>query len=428
MRKGGIGIFQVTIPGFTILSMFAFSYLGILPLYFGWDEYRYDVGVQDREIIFRMFMYSSITILGLVIGFFYAKYVLKIGKINKLTLPVRHSLFNEKLVITALIILCFIVLSIYLYKVPVIALFVLFQEGVSKAALARSLMGNDFPGKYHWYSLIMHNLFNVCTFAMFSLFLNNKKIKTFILFIFAFTGSGFAAIMTTEKSPLVWIIIGLFLTYCIVKYKSNMPMKSIMMILIIVMPILILSYIYAMSTKDIVSALTSVFSRAFAGSIHPAYYYLEYFPCHQNFLLGASFPNPGGLLPFEPYNLTVEIMNWKFPEHIDSGIVGTAPTVFWAEMYANFGFPGVIFFPVFVGIGLYIVSFFLDRIENTDIKVGLVVWSVLHYKNLSITGLSGFIIDIYLFCILMIVLLSIGLANRLKIRYYTIHGGFRLIK
>lgn len=126
--------------------------------------------------------------------------------------------------------------------------------------------------------------------------------------------------------------------------------------------------------------------------------------------MGRSFPNPGGILPIESYRLTEEMMN--------PNDKGSMPTVFWAEAYANFGILGVIFVPFMIGVVLYAVYYMVDKIENTPLKIGFFVWLMQHYKTLSTTGFSGFLIDFYLIMLLFIITLSIAFANRFRIKYY----------
>ena len=56
---------------FRRVGMFNFSVI----IYFGWDEYRYNMGVQDRALIFQVLIFSIISIVGLLAGFTYAKVV-----------------------------------------------------------------------------------------------------------------------------------------------------------------------------------------------------------------------------------------------------------------------------------------------------------------------------------------------------------------
>lgn len=411
----GHNIFTISVPVFLIISMFVYSYSGLLPLYFGWDEYRYDMGVQDRALIFQVLIFSIISIVGLLAGFTYAKVVLRMKHFQKFDY-IRQISRKELLVFAGLTAFCFFVLFVYLSKVPNIAILVALSDGTNDAKLARSLMGNDFDGKYHWYSLIMHDLFNIVTFTLFSAFLLTKKKIIFFLFLVAFLGSSFAAVMATEKAPFAQILIGLLLVYGITLLKGKIPIKVTIILLVVLFSSLIAFYIFFMGSADVFSAFASIFSRAFAGSIQPAYHYLEFFPHHQDFLMGRSFPNPGGILPIEPYRMTVEVMNWVNPN--DKGIVGSMPTVFWAEAYANFGVLGVVLVPFVIGVVLYAVYYLVDKLENTPLKIGFFVWLMQHFKNLSVTGFSGYLIDFSLVALVFILVLSISLANRFKLKYY----------
>ena len=222
--------------------------------------------------------------------------------------------------------------------------------------------------------------------------------------------------MATEKGPFAQILIGLLLVYGITLLKGKIPIKATIILVVVLFSSLIVFYIFFTDSEDAFSAFGSIFSRALAGSIQPAYHYLEFFPHHQDFLMGRSFPNPGGILPIEPYKMTIEVMNWVDPN--DYGIVGTMPTVFWAEAYANFGILGVVFVPFVIGVVVYTVYYFVDKIENTPIKIGFFVWLMQHFKSLSVTGFSGYLIDFYLIAVGFVLILSIAFANRFKIKYY----------
>jgi oligosaccharide repeat unit polymerase len=417
MDSIGHNIFTISIPVFLIISMFVYAYFGALPLYFGWDEYRYSMGVQDKTLVFQVLLYSMISIVGLLAGFTYAKYVLRMNAFQGFYC-IRQISRKELLILVGLIAFCFFVLFVYLSKITTVALFVTLSDGPSDdSRLARSLMGNDFSGKYHWYKVIMHHLFNLVTFALFSAFLLTKRKVVFFFFFVAFLGNSFAAVMATEKGPFAKILIGLLLVYGITLLKGKIPIKATIILLIILFSSLIVFYIYFMGSSDVFSALSSIFSRALAGSIQPAYHYLEFFPHNQEFLMGRSFPNPGGIMQFEPYRMTVEVKNWVDPN--DHGIVGSMPTVFWGEAYANFGVFGVFIVPFIVGTALYALYYLVDKLENTPLKIGFFVWLMQHYQTLSTTGFSGFFIDFYLFIIIFIVFMSIAFANRFKIKFYT---------
>lgn len=418
MHKVGMDIFKISIPSVLILSMFAYAYVGLMPLYFGWDQYRYDMGVQDKTLVFQVLLMSMWTIVGLLVGFTYARYTLKMKPLVDFDC-MRQLRVIEVLSLMGLMVLCYLVLLIYLSKVPQIALFVALNDGASTASqLARSNMGNNFDGKYHWYHLFFSDLFAIVTWSCFSAYLVSKRKFTLMLFLIAFLGASFAAIMATEKAPFAQILIGLLFTYALTKLNGQIPIKSTVIFFIILFSVLVCFYIYFMGSDGIISAFISIFSRAFAGSIQPAYYYLQYFPVEQDFLLGKSFPNPGGIMPYTPFELTQVMMEWVNPN--TDGIVGSMPTVFWAEAYANFSYVGVLIMPFVIGVLVYFFNYFFGKIENTPIKVGFYAWLVLHFKSLSITGFSGFLFDIPLAAISILIFSALILSGRLRLKYYNV--------
>jgi oligosaccharide repeat unit polymerase len=417
MKANGLSFFQLTIPSFVILWMFISAYIGTLALYFGWDNYRYASGVTDKMIMLNVYGYTTWTIFSIVAGYIFTKNIIGFGVIKSTSYKHRPLNKKEKLWLFLLLVFCFSILALYISKVPRVALIVALFDGHSEAKLARSLMGNDFAGKYYRYHLVMHHMLNFVTYVYFANWLSLNKRGAFLIFFIAFLGALFSALMATEKAPCIWLLIGLFLTYVLIRRDGKILLFTSIKLMLFLIALLTILYIFFMGSSDIGSAIASVFSRLFTGQIQPAYHYIEFFPANHGFLFGRSFPNPGGILPFEPYRITVELMNFKYPDMATLGIVGSMPTIFWGEMYANFGLIGVIVPPFIVGVALYAVSYMLGLMENTPIKIGLLVWAILHYKNLAATGLSGFIIDIYLVGILGVVFLVVVLANNGKIKY-----------
>jgi hypothetical protein len=166
MNMAGMNMLRATIPSFVILAMFAFGYVGILPLYFAWDDYRYLAGVHDKAILLKVFAFTIWSILTMMLGFLFSKYAIGLRGAVSIDISLRPFRRVELWAMLGLLLFCFTVLLPYLSKIPKIALFVALTEGAKEAKIARSLMGNDFAGKYHWYSLVMHDYLNFGLFAV----------------------------------------------------------------------------------------------------------------------------------------------------------------------------------------------------------------------------------------------------------------------
>jgi hypothetical protein len=93
------------------------------------------------------------------------------------------------------------------------------------------------------------------------------------------------------------------------------------------------------------------------------------------------------------------------------------PTFFWGDMYANFGYAGIIFPPFFIGFLLYGLNILLFRFPMTPIFLSVYIWIILHYKSLAVTSLGKFIIDIKMFIVIFFLILVLSTPNYLKIKY-----------
>ncbi|AXY55323.1 hypothetical protein CDG60_01095 [Acinetobacter chinensis] len=409
-------ILKVGILNFLLISIFVFAYIGIIFLFFHMDPLRVSNGVIDRETIFLVWFFSSLSIFFIMLG----------GGVAKKTLSLADSHFSierikkinniQRLKSYIFIVIGIVFLYLYIKAVPEIAIFNIFSfESKSGIQSLRSDMGNNFEGSYFLYSIFMEDILKFLLFSFYAQWLvfHNKKDLYVVLFLFVV--NGFIALMATEKAPLIWLIVGMFLVNTIICRKGLIPIKSIFKISIPIFSILICMYMFFMKSLSVSDAFNSVLSRTFTGSITPAYFYLELFPEHYDFLYGKSFPNPKGIFPYEPVRLTVLVMNWVNPQLEQLGIVGTMPTVYWAEIYANFGPIFIAPFSFFIGFVLRILDSIILKFRELPIGAGYYVWVILYFRSLSVTSFSNFILNITLIIItLVFVFISM---KKLKLSY-----------
>lgn len=401
LRLARLSLLKIDLPSFVIFSCLIFGYIGLLPLYFGWDEYRLVTGVNNRELILYVLLGSGWTIISLALGAMIAGSVFR----KKLALHSQYfysPAFYKFKTITLLILITAVLID-YLKRVPEIAILVALSGSITDAELARSLMGNEFGGGYHWYSMIIHDFANLLVFITLSVWLINRGKLNAVLFCCSFCLAGFSSVMAIEKGPFIWLLIGLLLCWVLIRRNGIIPVGKVLPFVVLCALTLALIYMNFEGSGNLTDATLAALSRGLSGSIQPAYHYLEFFPAQHEFLFGRSFPNPGGILPWESYRLTEEVMNWVSPN--DSGVVRSAPTIFWGELYANFGVPGVLLLPVFVGFALYSIQKLIVIIPNSPVRTGYYVWLLLHFKGLAVSSFSQFLFDIYLVGVTLIVLM-----------------------
>lgn len=404
-----ISLFKPNLISFVFWFYLCFAFVGILPLYFGWDEYRTSVGITDKDIIFKILVFSSIAYLIFMFSYFFFSKVFNYNTHKTNTLTGQDSNLTElnsvhKVYLFILLGISTVIFAFYLSRLPEIPLLAVIK-GYSSTEVKqfRSLSTNDFSGSLHYYKLFFETTYTFITFAFFSNYLLKPSKQNKVLFLISIVLAAFGALYSTQKAVIIWLIIGLMFVYLITLNKK-LKIKSIVKSTFFAVFILFFLYKYfmGMQEKNSLDIILSIFSRTFSGQLAPAYYYLELFPSQIQFLHGRSFPNPGGVLPWEHYRLVVEVMNFKF-QHLQSvGIVGSAPTAFWGESYVNFGIYGILFFAIYVGFLLALTDLFFKKSKRTPITISIYVWLILEFKNIALTGISNFLFNLDIIWIIII--------------------------
>jgi oligosaccharide repeat unit polymerase len=422
IKYSGIKFLTISIPSFLIISIIVFQYLGYPILFYFLNDYRAKF-VQDRSIMLTIFLITCYTTTLIILGFIFAK-----KTFGPLHLKNRYNSFSStifldrqlsRFILYLFFALSILVLLIYISKIGFgnIALLSLFGENDTSIKLLRSNMGNSFDGKYHWYRLFMRDFLSITSVALFGFYLLRKKLFYLLFFTISFFISCFSMIIATEKAPIIWYLVSLFLIYILIKKNGRIDIKNIIWLGFFVFLLLGFIYVNFMGSSDIPEGMKNAIFRITTGQIQPLYHYLEIFPKHIDFFWGRSFPNPGGLMPYESASVPKKVFAFVFPEKIESGIVGSMPTFFWGDMYANFGYAGIIFPPFFIGFLLYGLNILLFRFPMTPIFLSVYIWIILHYKSLAVTSLGKFIIDIKMFIVIFFLILVLSTPNYLKIKY-----------
>ena len=409
----GISLRRFSIPSFFIIVYLVTIQIGILPFYLKWDRYSVSLGIVDKMIILKMFVYSSASLFTIIGGFSYARHVLGFDANATSHRVLLTANTRQRMFMFCLFLLCGLVLLDYIRQVSDIALFKALRGDVLGAAVARSNMGNAFPGKYWRYELFFRELLDYSVIFSLADFLMRRRRISLLLFGGIFVVAVFSATMAIEKGAFLRLLVMLYLAYVICK-GGNYWQPALKYVAIVMIGSLLLFYKYFMGAPNVQSALQSIIGRIFFGQISPAYFYVYLFPRHIDYLWGASFPNPAHLLPFENFPLTVEVSKFIFPQSFAMGIVGSAPTVFWAETYANFGPIGVVFSSFLVGIGLHAISHILSSLPLSPPVIAATAFLAMHYRTLTGSSLSSYFVDTTLFAIAFVTFTALSLTRKVS--------------
>ena len=142
----------------------------------------------------------------------------------------------------------------------------------------------------------------------------------------------------------------------------------------------------------------SIGKRLFLSQTGALYHYFSLFPSLHDFLYGTSLPNPAGLFQFEHFPLT----KWIFANGINRNweIVGTAPSAFIGEIYANFGYPIMV-------LSILMFSMLIQFVQIKFItKPRTLLLTAYYVYFVSISGqfaLTSFFLVVHLYLIIFIV-------------------------
>jgi oligosaccharide repeat unit polymerase len=262
----------------------------------------------------------------------------------------------------------------------------------------------------------------ILSFLVYLLFSNAlfSRTKTaWLLFSVCLCLALFASLIDTGKGQLIFLLFGLLITYLLSKdKKANFRSVAIFVVILLLLSSIMMVFFMGTDSDNYWDLFSAVFGRIYSGNMIPAYHVLDMFQ-NQDYLWGRSFPNPRGIFPFEQFVLDNEVWLRIYPQPPGSELQYAAPSVFWAEMYANFGPIGPLLSAPFVGIMLYWFQSMLSRLPSNPIKFALTAWCSIHFMGLAAKSLLAYVVlDYDLYIILALALLLLLLDGKGKFIVY----------
>ncbi len=399
-KRLGIRFDVVSLPGVFLLSFLAFAYVGLVFLYFRLDPLSVSIGATNPALVWAMLGCTVLSLAGVLAGF------AAMQRLRALPQPPAGQAaqaFSRStlLLVVGLLLVCCLAAGAAILESPRVALFEALRGNKAAIVLARSQMTNArAPGAFDWQRLLYIDMFQFLLFCLFAHALARRKIASLVLFL-AFLGLGLAAsYLAMQKHDAVFLLAGLALTSLLARRGGRVPALFVAAAVPVLATVLLVPYVLSYSWP-LYELIKNVGQRLCIGSLSPAYFYLKLFPDAHPFLHGKSLSNLLGLLPFEQFPLTRFVYDNIYPEHAGTAIVGSAPTVFWGEAYANFGWAGPLAIGLLAGMALYALHFVLSGLRRSLINIALTAWVILHVQYLSITSFSNYILDQHLAAIVL---------------------------
>lgn len=401
LRSARIDFLQISIPSIFFGYYFLIAYMGLLPTYYGlnWYKYTYEA-ISDRQLLFRVSFYSGLSLIMILCGYLMASRF-NVTAQASLKTPSCSLRPTASWCLSFLIAICAAVIYLFVRQFSGSALSTSLEGDSAASRILRSEMTNEFKGIGR-YTAFYSSLLSFCTFAAMSQSFLKRTFLSWALSIGGLLLAIYASIISGEKAPLIWLILGCYLAYL---YTFNKKIRAKTLLQLAIMAgaavyILVLLFV-GTEGREITDILGWLVSRIFLGSFVPAFYYLKMFPAFHDYLWGQSLPNPHDMFPWQHFRITVEVAEFMKEGVVSVDTVGSAPTTFWAELYANFGPLGPLIISPFVGIYIYAIHLMAQKLRPTPVKSAFVCWCSIHFMKLAQTGISDYLLDTDLILILI---------------------------
>lgn len=423
----GADLCRVTPVGLLMIFMLLTQYLGYPILLLQLDKYRVN-DINNTNVVSIAMVYSTSALLLFQISYQYLTIIF--GDVGRLLSQHVEELFATRhremhgfrrivMILGFTLIIGYQLVS-YIYNVgpenvPLLISFGL-VENDQPVAILRSNMTNVYHGSFSQFAFYTRDIF---TFLCVYLFIGSclePRLKTHLVFwlyaIICFATS----MLTGEKAPATYFLLSIYLSWAVLRNSQNLFNPTMIYLGAITAVILVWLNIEFMGDHSYQQALTGMVSRVLTGSIEPFYHYIRFYEILDTPLMGSTFPNPGGYLPFTNFPLTESVMDFVHPEHLDRNIRGSMPAVYFAEMYVNFGSIGVVLSPMIAAVIVYLASRAFLAIKAGSISLAIWILVILHYKDLAVTSFSQFLIDTKIVSIFMLLMALSVFQGRIRIR------------
>ncbi len=401
--------------GILIPKMFNIVYLFFTLFVFigGYSIYFYNDEFPDKDIALKATIGIILTMYLLPLGYFISKFLQK-----KTTVNSRRSFtniypgeINKK---GLFLIVCIILYSCYLYysslnSIPILSVFDNSLESKYELAELRSNATNNlqYNGKSYIFKLLVGyrdfiqiTLLSLVTGFFLLKYKHNKSSVNLLIFMIFLLLLLFNSVSALKKADIIFVVLFLYFVNSYDNYKRNTRTiidkhKIIKLSLLGTISFVMLIALYSLFMKiplnNIGMIISSIFERIFISSIKPLYFYFGTFPGYHDFLMGKSFTPTmfAGILNYDTFKIEQYIFSIMSPHIIDREIIGTAPTVFIAELYANFGYLPMILGIVLVGAIIGYLEGKLENLRYSYLNISFYIILAFTIKDISISSIQS---------------------------------------
>ena len=231
--------------------------------------------------------------------------------------------------------------------------------------------------------LIRTDTLIIFSLIAFSMYLKTKKRKWVYLFFFMFLTILLTSLFAGTTGPIIfYVTIVVYIRYIYTGKFLNVRQLSALLI------ILFFTFTYFKTSEDTENKgaiVAHIFNRIFFEQSKGLYLALQIFPDTHPFLMFSStalwLNKLIGSTASPDYGFV--LMNYFSPESVEAAVVGHFTSIFITEMWANFGWVGIVICPLWAGFVIYSVYYWFRKKKQTIINTAFIA-------HISIFGFGYF--------------------------------------
>lgn len=278
------------------------------------------------------------------------------------------------------------------------------------------------------YTILIYNVLPFITIASFYISLKRKKLINKMLFLFLFAVSFFLILSLFQKRPLMIFMLSLFITGFLFKQnlfpkkvkkvRSKKTKKRRYFIYLGLLFILLLVLYYSATTykfENIFEAILKlseiVLTRVFGRLSIPAFCYTHYFPAVEGYYGLTNIGVFSKVFGF-PHFPDTQVLFSYFSATKKEGSLAINSVM---DFYGAFGYVGVVFGNLFLGLFLAALDVFLDKLAKNSVNLIFIVFCFVFAYYLSQASLPRALLGYgFAFFVLTWLFLQKGFKIRLR--------------
>ncbi len=400
---GTLSIGKINIISYTYYLFLVQTYLGISLIMLGFDKhYTLNYLTQGDQVLNTVFyvVIATMILLPLVILGVFKVAKVKAGPDYADYLQAPTKSMNDRCIFWLIVVgggICLLLLGVYLVKIGYIPLLRMVHAPAGfDFALERSRINSVIVINQYVRNLLILQFIPLLSYVTFAFALSTKKLKWNVLAVVFFIASIITKTNNFSKSP---IIFHLFIYLLIFIYLKGGLKKRFFIFFWIAMAGVTVGFYAVLGAGGMPNGWLDIYNgplgRTIFTQVGTMSYSFDMFPHIYPFLGGRSFtPTLLRLVGADPdrhLRSAKVIMDFYGSDKVYDGTAGVMNSCFLGEAYANFGYVGIAFSILWVGLILAVFFLLMIKLPKTPVTVTLAAVMASKFALMSQGGFTDFV-------------------------------------